>query len=146
VVEEKDKHKEDEHNKDFDLDISIFEGKDESSEFAKKLKDNKEKATVAFKGFIHNIGTEAKETKEASKVVVKFLKEGKVTKEEEKELKTQVYDLLKMMGIGVPFFLIPGSTLLLPFLIKLADKKGISLLPSAFNKKEESEDSENKDQ
>jgi hypothetical protein len=33
--------------------------------------------------------------------------------------------------------LIPGSTLLMPFLIKLANKKGINLLPSAFKKEEE---------
>ena len=58
---------------------------------------------------------------EASKIVVKFLKEGKVSKEEEHELKTQIYDLFKIAGIGIPFMLIPGSALLMPFLIKLAN-------------------------
>ena len=90
-----------------------------------------------MKTFVSKMGTEAKETREASKVIVKFLKEGKVSKEEEHELKSQIYDLFKMAGIGVPFVLIPGSTLLMPFLIKLANKKGIELLPSAFNKEHE---------
>ena len=85
-----------------------------------------------MKNFVSKMGTEAKETHEASKVVVKFLKEGKVSKEEEHELKTQIYDLFKMAGIGIPFMLIPGSTLLMPFLIKLAKKKGINLLPFRF--------------
>jgi hypothetical protein len=65
--------------------------------------------------------------------LVKYIKQGNITKEEEKELRTQVYDLLKVLGIGVPFALVPGASLLLPFLIKLANKKGIKLLPSAFN-------------
>ena len=84
-----------------------------------------------------NIKIEASETQEASKIFVKYIKEGNVTKEEEQELKTQVYDLLKVLGIGVPFALIPGASLLIPFLIKIASKKGIDLLPTAFNDKKE---------
>ena len=34
---------------------------------------------------------------------MKYLKEGKLTKDEEKELKLQFYDVLKIMGVGVPF-------------------------------------------
>jgi hypothetical protein len=103
-------------------------------EFARKLSDNKNKASKAMRLFLNNMGTEAKETHQASKILVKFLKEGKVDKAEEIELKQQVYDLLKLVGIGVPFFLIPGSSLLIPFLLKIADKRGVKLLPSAFNK------------
>ena len=70
---------------------------------------------------------------------MKYLKAGSISKEEEKELRTQVYDLLKVLGIGVPFALIPGASLLLPFLIKIAQKKGIQILPTAFNEDKEEE-------
>ena len=125
-----------ENDKTEEIDFSYFETK-ETREFSEKLKAHRNKATEVMKNFVSKMGTEAKETHEASKVVVKFLKEGKVSKEEEHELKTQIYDLFKMAGIGIPFMLIPGSTLLMPFLIKLANKKGIDLLPSAFKKEEE---------
>lgn len=127
---------EDKNKTNFELDFTYFE-KIETKEFSQKLKEHKDKASVALKGFVLKMGTEAKETHQASKVVIKFLKEGKVSKEEEHELRTQVYDLFKMAGIGIPFMLIPGSTLLLPYLIKIAEKKGIDLLPSAFKKEEE---------
>ena len=117
------------------VDFSYFETK-ETREFSEKLKNHGNKATEVMKTFVSKMGTEAKETHEASKIVVKFLKEGKVSKEEEHELKNQIYDLFKIAGIGIPFMLIPGSALLMPFLIKLANKKGINLLPSAFKKEE----------
>lgn len=122
-----------------EIDFSYFETK-ETWEFSQKLKAHRTKATFVMKSFVVKMGTEAKETHEASKIVVKFLKEGKVSKDEEHELRTQVYDLFKMAGIGIPFMLIPGSTLLMPFLVKLANKRGIDLLPSAFKKEEERKD------
>ena len=125
-----------ENDKREEVDFRYFETK-ETREFSEKLKTHGTKATEVMKNFVSKMGTEAKETHEASKIIVKFLKEGKVSKEEEHELKTQIYDLFKMAGIGIPFMLIPGSTLLMPFLIKLAKKKGINLLPSAFKKEEE---------
>ena len=131
MIEDNDKREE--------VDFSYFETK-ETQEFSEKLKTHGTKATEVMKTFVSKMGTEAKETREASKVVVKFLKEGKVSKEEEHELKTQIYDLFKMAGIGIPFMLIPGSTLLMPFLIKLANKGGIDLLPSAFKTEEDNPD------
>lgn len=108
-----------------------------AKEFARKLSENRKKASKAMRLFLHNVGTEAKETKDASKILLKFIREGKVEEQEEVELKQQVYDLLKMVGIGVPFFLIPGSSLLIPFLMKIAEKRGVNLFPSAFTKDEE---------
>ena len=68
--------------------------------------------------------------------MVKYLKGGNISKEEEKELKSQIVDIFKAVGLGIPFVLIPGSSLLLPFLVKMAEKKGIKLLPTAFNDSE----------
>lgn len=45
-----------------------------------------------------------------------------------------------MAGIGISFMLIPGSTLLMLFLMKLANKRGIDLLPSAFKTEEDDTD------
>ena len=116
-----------------EIDVSILE-KEGKTEFSEKIFIHKEKASKAFQELIVNIKVEATETHVASKILVKYIKEGNVSKEEEKELRTQVYDILKVMGIGVPFALIPGASLLLPFIIKIAQKKGIQLLPTAFNK------------
>ncbi|MDG1477872.1 MAG: LETM1 domain-containing protein [Vicingaceae bacterium] len=116
----------------FEVDVSIFE-KDGKTEFSEKIKIHKEKTVKAFQDLVINVKTEVTETKVASQILVKYIKEGNVTKEEEKELRTQVYDLLKVLGIGVPFALIPGASLLLPFLIKIAQKKGVEILPTAFN-------------
>jgi hypothetical protein len=119
-----------------EIDISILE-RNGKTEFTEKIKIHKEKTAKAFQELVVNIKTEATETHIASKILVKYIKEGNVSKEEEKELRTQVYDLLKVLGIGVPFALIPGASLLLPFLIKIAQKKGVNILPTAFNEEKE---------
>lgn len=121
-----------------EIDVSIFE-KEGKTEFSEKITIHKEKASKAFHELIVNIKTEATETQVASKIFVKYIKGGNVSKEEEKELRTQVYDLLKVLGIGVPFALIPGASLLLPFLIKIAQKNGVQLLPTAFNEEKDKE-------
>lgn len=116
-----------------------------SAEFVDQVKRNKDKSVKAFKVFFENLGTEVDETKEASKIFLKFARDGKISKEEEKELRTQVYDIFKAVGIGIPFALIPGSTLLMPFLVRLAKKRGIDLLPTAFNQEEEKTEESDQD-
>lgn len=115
------------------LDYSIFE-KDGKSDFAQFLKKNKVKTTKALHLFFIGIKNEAIDTKEASRIILKFVSQKAITKEEEKHLKTQVYDIFKILGIGVPFMIIPGATLLIPLILKAANKKGINLYPSNFNK------------
>ncbi len=121
-----------------ELDLSVFEQAGDI-EFVAKIKVHRDKTKKAIQSFVYSMKVEANETQIASKIFVKYIKEGKVTPEEEKELRTQVYDLLKMLGIGVPFALIPGASLLIPFLIKIAQKRGIELLPTAFTDKDEEE-------
>ena len=84
-----------------------------------------------------SLANEAKETKQASHLVVKFIRQGKLSKEEEKELKIQFYDVLKVMGVGIPFFMIPGASVLVPFLLKLANKLGVDIIPSSFKKNQD---------
>lgn len=109
-------------------------------EFVQKIRANRKKVTKVLIVFAKDLGNEAKETGHASKILVKFLMEGSVSADEEKLLKTQVYDLFKMAGIGIPFFLIPGSSLLLPFLIKVASRYGVNLIPSAFDHSKDEEE------
>lgn len=90
--------------------------------------------------FILNIKQQASNTKEAGLVIEKFILEGEITDEEEKILQTQLWDSLKIVGVVIPFVLIPGASLLLPLIIKVAKKNNIELLPTAFQEKEKSKD------
>jgi len=82
--------------------------------------------------FLQGLKTEAKGEREAALIIVKYIRDGKITAEEDHILKTQVMDSSKILGIGVPFVLIPGASVLMPILIKVASKHNIELMPSAF--------------
>ncbi len=85
--------------------------------------------------FLHCIKIEYEGTKEAGSIVEKYMKGEKITTEEEHVLKVQLVDSLKMVGVMVPFVMVPGASILMPILIKVASKHNIELLPSAFNEK-----------
>ncbi|SNR34852.1 LETM1 domain-containing protein [Lutibacter flavus] len=122
------------HKEPVQIDLAVFE-KNGKFEFAQIIKKNKFKATKALNGFLIGLKNEASGSKETSRIIVKFVSAKAISKEEEKHLKTQVADVFKILGIGVPFMLIPGATLLIPFILKAAEKKGIDLYPSNFKKK-----------
>ncbi len=111
-------------------------------EFRNFIKRNRIKTSRAIVLFLIGIKNEAKDTKEASFIIGKYLVKQKITKTEERVLKKQVADLFKIVGIGIPFILIPGATLLIPFIIRVADKKGIDLIPSNFKSEEISSEEE----
>ena len=117
------------------LDLAVFE-KNGKTEFAQIVKRNRLKTAKALNDFLIGVKNEATDSKESTRIIVKFVLKQQITKEEEKHLKTQVYDVFKILGIGVPFMLIPGATLLIPFILKAAEKKGIDLYPSNFNGKQ----------
>jgi len=98
--------------------------------------------SIIYKNILKGLKTETFETKQASKIALKYISKGSITKEEETELRQQVYDILKTLGVGIPFALIPGASILIPILIKVAQKKGINLLPSAFTEQDEQTDDE----
>jgi len=82
--------------------------------------------------FLQDVKTEYNGEKEAVIIMRKYLKEGSITDDEEKILKIQVMNSLKIVGIGIPFALIPGASILMPIIIKVAGKHHIELMPSAF--------------
>ena len=113
------------------LDISVFEqhGK---NEFASLIRKNKLRTTRALNDFLIGMKNEASDTKETSRIIYKFISNQTILIEEENHLKTQVADVFKILGVGIPFVLIPGASLLIPFILKAAEKKGINLYPSNF--------------
>jgi hypothetical protein len=130
--------------------INVFESTEQGKAFAGYLKSKRIKLTEAFDHFLKNMSVEAAETKEAAKLLQKYAQTGQLTQEEGEAFRKQMYDILKMLGIGIPFFIIPGASIILPILIKLADKMDIHILPSAFDplegeieKKEENLESKN---
>ncbi|PZF72323.1 hypothetical protein [Taibaiella soli] len=82
--------------------------------------------------FLLGIKTECARDKEAGIIIRKYISEGKISEEEDHLLKSQLMDSLKIIGIGVPFILIPGASIIMPILIKVASKHNIELMPSAF--------------
>ena len=106
------------------------------SEFTLILIKNKKKVSKALVDFLIGVKNEASDTKETSRIIVKYLYQQKITKDEEKHLKVQVYDVFKILGVGVPFMLIPGASIIIPFILKVAEKKGIDLYPSNFKSKD----------
>jgi hypothetical protein len=100
----------------------------------KKIKDFE----GSLKIFAHKLAEQGKETEAAAKIIEKHIKGIDVTPEEDVLLKQNIYDTLKIAGIGIPFILIPGASVILPALIILAKKHDIELLPSKFigNEKE----------
>jgi hypothetical protein len=85
-----------------------------------------------IKLFVKRLANEAQETKEAALIIAKYTRGEEITEEEEKALKEQFYDVLKITGIGVPFAIIPGASVLLPVIVSISKKKGINILPSSF--------------
>lgn len=115
-----------------EYELDVFD-KNCKIEFSEKIKIKRNNVLLIFRRILVGLKTETQETKQATMIAVKFVSKGSITKEEEKELRQQVFDILKTLGIGVPFALIPGASILIPILIKVAQKKGINLLPSAFD-------------
>ena len=96
-----------------------------------------EKIETGAHHFLESIRIEYAGTKEAGGIVHKYMKGEKITEEEEHILKVQLVDSLKIVGIGIPFVLVPGASILMPILIKVAEKHNIQLMPSACNRKDD---------
>lgn len=106
-----------------------------TNKFITIILKEKDKFIAGMCKFFENTKQEGRETKEAFQYMQKYMRGEKLTAEENDAFKTQTGDVLKGLGIIVPFALIPGASISIPVLIKLCDKFGIdytSVLPSAF--------------
>lgn len=70
---------------------------------------------------------------DAASIIADYIQTGSITEANEQVLKIQLMDSLKILGIGIPFVLIPGASILMPILLRVAEKYHIQLLPSAFD-------------
>lgn len=82
--------------------------------------------------FLLGMKAEYNGDKEAGTIIRKYIEGNKISEEEDHILKTQLMDSLKIIGVGVPFVLIPGASILIPILVKVASKHNITLMPAAF--------------
>lgn len=104
----------------------------------------KEEFELKIKVFLENLSNEGDKSKEALKIIQKHAKGEPITEEETLKLRVLFFDVLKMTGIGIPFILIPGASLLLPAIIIISKKYNIELLPSSFQEKKENINSNEK--
>jgi hypothetical protein len=96
------------------------------------IKPEIKKFRLFLKDFLSRLKQEGEETSEAYKILVRYTKGEKISKEDCDKFKTQMIDVLKLLGLGIPYILIPGSTLLLALLVSIARKYKIDILPSSF--------------
>lgn len=75
---------------------------------------------------------EINETKEAEKVFVKYMKGIEVTAIEKEAFKTQTFDLMKILFIGVPLAIVPGFSVIMIVIVRVGRKYNFNVLPSSF--------------
>ena len=90
------------------------------------------KLNLAIVDFLKRLKQEGNKTSEAAIILSRYAKGEKVSKEDMEKFRSQMIDVIKVLGIGVPFAIIPGSSLLLPLVIAIAKKYNIDILPSSF--------------
>jgi hypothetical protein len=96
----------------------------------------KRKALVPIKlGLLavkRGLAQESRETKVMLVTYKRFTK-GQATKLEMQEANKQFVDVIRGLGLGV-LAVLPFSPITLPFVVKLGEKIGVNVLPSAFMK------------
>jgi hypothetical protein len=85
-----------------------------------------------IKKFLYQVKKESLEYQEVIEIINKYSRRESITPEENLKFKKKFADTLKIIGIGIPFILIPGSSVILPVVIKVTKKYNINLLPSSF--------------
>lgn len=96
---------------------------------------NRTKIALALDVFFMGLKHGAQDTQKTTAIIQTFVLKGKIDKEDEKILKLYLSDILKVVGIGIPFILLPGASIIIPFLIRAAEKRNIDLIPSNFKNK-----------
>ncbi len=100
----------------------------------KNINDQVNRLNDIILDFLKKIKKEGSETSEAAIILARYAKGEEVSKEDMDKFRNQMIDVLKVLGIGIPFTIIPGSSLLLPLVISIAKKYNIDILPSSFKK------------
>lgn len=108
-----------------------------------KLEYYRDNLTNSLKTLKAGLAEESDETKQMLQTYLNYTK-GEVSKEQMEQANEQFRDLLRAMGLTV-FVALPFAPVTIPFLVKLGEMLGVTILPSAFNKeKNKSETHEQK--
>lgn len=83
-----------------------------------------------FDKFIIKFKSHIQKNKEAREILIKFLSKKELTEQEINIIKTQSFDILKSVGIGIPTILLPFGILFLYFIVHISKKLNIDILPS----------------
>ena len=97
-----------------------------------KLEYYRDNLTNSLKTLKAGLAEESDETKQMLQTYLNYTK-GEVSKEEMEQANEQFRDLLRAMGLTV-FVALPFAPVTIPFLVKLGEMLGVTILPSAFNK------------
>ena len=95
------------------------------------IKEKGRSAKESVMDFLMKLKTELEETKEGAEILAKIVMAQTLSAEERQALKTQVMDI----GKGLPLLALialPGGGVATVALLKLAEKFGIDLMPTAF--------------
>ena len=95
------------------------------------LTNYKKKLDEALLNLKAALANEPEQTKEMLQIYLRRSMGEKVDDHELKRARQQFQDLFKGAGLGVLLFL-PFSPITLPFIVKLGEKIGISILPDSF--------------
>lgn len=76
------------------------------------------------------LAQETRETKVMLRTYQRFTK-GQASKQEMEEANKQFVDVIRGIGLGV-LVVLPFSPITLPFIVKLGERIGVNVLPSAF--------------
>ena len=96
-----------------------------------------EKIKSSIKSIINDTKSEARETKEMVELIWES-KSKNLTPEQKDKIKNQGLDLFKLTFLSA-LFIVPGSGILIVFLVKFGKRFGINVLPSSFDKKKDNE-------
>lgn len=99
------------------------------------IKSILKRGEVSLKEFREMCRIEVIETKEAKEVFVKYVGGKGVTENEKKILLTQVFDLIKIVFIGIPLSIIPGFSIVIVFIVRVGRKYKFNILPTSFARK-----------
>jgi len=92
------------------------------------------KINFAIIDFLKKLKNEGKETSKAAYILKRYASGEKVSKQDMDIFRSQMISCIKLVGIGIPVALIPGSSLLLPLVLTIAKKYNVDILPKSFTK------------
>jgi len=81
--------------------------------------------------FLEVLKNEVAQKTELKNVFIKYIRNIPITEAESQMVREQLLDILKLLGLGT-IFVLPGSMLVIPFIVKLCNKYNINIVPNSL--------------